>query len=475
MRSAVILFILFSLAVAEMSAQSRRSRTGPAANSASEADRTERPVREMYEEANAFRRNKFEEYAKKKIAYSEELRLETEREQKQLAAKYAMAAEERTNLTTEDVYYKALLHWISENLERTAASLAEYLARTDTVGEKAQTARSLLVVIYAKQKNFEDATRYLVEYDGREPRRASEVSRMNNELAKAYLAAASPAKAVQFADRAYRTSKSMLADPSLKARGLDELLDNGMLLFESYRDSGKTAEAETALTDMRNVAAGVGASDLYFYAADKLLVYLIDQGRKSAAMEGYMSALIEAGKAFSNKAVANDAIRRLKAREKHYKLMAEPALELPGVDRWFPGQPQTITSLRGKVVLLDFWATWCGPCFDAFPHLTEWQRDYGDKGFVVLGVTRYYGRAEGFNVDNPNEIEFLKRFREKYRLPYDFVVTRDQQAQIQYGATALPTAVLIDRKGTIRFIESGSSPSRMEEMHRRIKAFLAEQ
>ena len=472
MRTAVIFLILLSLAIADVAAQSRRART--VASTVSEVERSERPVRELYEEANGFRRKKFEEFAQKKIAYSDELRLVTEREQKQFAAKYAMAAEERTDLTTEDGYCEALLHWISENLDRTAASLTEYLARKDTVGEKAQTARSLLVVIHAKQKNFEDATRFLAEYDGNEPRRASEVSRMNNELAKAYVAAQSPAKAVQFADRAYRTSKSMLADPSMKARGLDELLDNGMLLFESYRDSDKAPEAEVALTDLRNVAAGVGASDLFYYAADKLLVYRIDQGRKSAAMEGYMSALIEAGKVFSNKAVANDAIRRLKAREKHYKLMAEPAFELTGVDRWFPGEPQTMASLRGKVVMLDFWATWCGPCFDAFPHLTEWQRDYGDKGLVVLGVTRYYGRAEGFSVDNPNEIEFLKRFREKYRLPYDFVVTRDQQAQIQYGATALPTAVLIDRKGIIRFIESGSSPSRMEEMHRRIKALLDE-
>ena len=93
---------------------------------------------------------------------------------------------------------------------------------------------------------------------------------------------------------------------------------------------------------------------------------------------------------------------------------------------------------------------------------------------MVLGLTRYYGQAEGFRVDNPNEIDFLKRFKAKQKLPYDFVVTSDLQSQIAYGATALPTTVLIDRKGKIRYIEAGTSSSRIEDLRRMILKLLAE-
>lgn len=135
---------------------------------------------------------------------------------------------------------------------------------------------------------------------------------------------------------------------------------------------------------------------------------------------------------------------------------------------------KTLSELKGNVVVLDFWATWCGPCFDAFPALAEWHQDLTDDGLTIIGVTRYYGRAEGFTVDLPNEIAFLKRFKEKHDLRYDFAVATQPDTQNLYAATSLPTAVVIDRKGVIRYIESGTNPSRIEEMRATILKLLAE-
>src|SRR5262245_30293331 len=57
---------------------------------------------------------------------------------------------------------------------------------------------------------------------------------------------------------------------------------------------------------------------------------------------------------------------------------------------WVNGTPVTDADLKGKVVVLDFWAIWCGPCINTFPHLREWNAKYGDKGLVMIGVTSYY-------------------------------------------------------------------------------------
>ena len=106
------------------------------------------------------------------------------------------------------------------------------------------------------------------------------------------------------------------------------------------------------------------------------------------------------------------------------------------------------------------------------PKLIGWHQTFQKDGLEILGLTRYYGEAQGFQVDNQNEIEYLKKFKTGKNLPYDFVVGKDMTNQIKYGATSIPTTVLIDRQGIVRYIESGSKND--EEVEAMIVKLLSE-
>jgi thiol-disulfide isomerase/thioredoxin len=102
------------------------------------------------------------------------------------------------------------------------------------------------------------------------------------------------------------------------------------------------------------------------------------------------------------------------------------------------GQEMTLSKLKGKVVLLDFWATWCPPCREAIPHLINLQKTYQEKGIEVIGM----------NMDK-GDVETIRRFVKSMDIPYPITVTPEEVSR-SYGVTALPTTILIDKEGRIR-------------------------
>lgn len=128
---------------------------------------------------------------------------------------------------------------------------------------------------------------------------------------------------------------------------------------------------------------------------------------------------------------------------------------------YMSGKGLGIKKLRGKVILLDFWAPWCGPCRRAFPELKENFKEFHNKGFTVIGATNYYPfyRDEKENIQNISHKDYdmkLKEFKDRFQLPWEILVADSRSNRDHYGVSFIPTFFLIDRKGIIRYVQVGS-------------------
>ncbi len=465
-------FLIFTLLFCASVSLAQSGRTVPKISDEQASTLKDLSAERLFNEANDYAKNKFAEFQSKKIPYNEKLREQTIQEQKQLAAKNAAILIARNNPAGDDFYFLGRLHRIAENSDGADESLRKYLGSEKPAADKSQTARSIIILIQAQSKNFAEAEKFLVEYLNNNPVNQTERLEIERQLAEEYRAENNLPKAAAHAEEAYRAAKTLFSKAVSRLRGLNDLLDTGLKIFEIYRADNQIEKADKTLDDLQKTAVFVESTTIYYLAVNEKIKYLIETRRKSSAMQLYKDSLSQTLKDFKTKDAQNDILMRLKRREKQYQILGETAPEFAAVDQWFPGEAKKITDLRGKVLLLDFWATWCGPCVETFPRLIEWNKKFANDGLVILGVTRYYNEAEGEQVTDAGEIEYLKRFKESNNLTYDFVVGKDNSNQINFSAFALPTTVIIDRKGIIRYVETGAG--REEEIQKTLEKLLAE-
>ncbi len=117
-----------------------------------------------------------------------------------------------------------------------------------------------------------------------------------------------------------------------------------------------------------------------------------------------------------------------------------PDFELKDAD----GRTVRLSDYRGKVVLLNFWATWCGPCKLEIPWFVEFEKELKDQGFAVLGISLDDG---GWEV--------VKPYLEDVRVNYRVLMGNEEVALLYGGVEALPTSFLIDRQGRIASLHVG--------------------
>jgi len=126
------------------------------------------------------------------------------------------------------------------------------------------------------------------------------------------------------------------------------------------------------------------------------------------------------------------------------------------------GKAVSLADLKGEVVMINFWATWCVPCRQEMPHLEALHQRYSSLGFTLLGV----------NVeDNPDgATKFLKE------TPVSFPILFDPKNEVSklYNVVAMPSTVLVGRDGTMRFIHHGYKPGYEGEYQTQIRALLRE-
>jgi thiol-disulfide isomerase/thioredoxin len=233
------------------------------------------------------------------------------------------------------------------------------------------------------------------------------------------------------------------------------------------RQSGKldeaTAQLERALAEAKatpyeiefqtRIQLAMTLADVYQSAGQiqKACEMLVDE----AAFAEKISQVMQATGTPSQKRAATSGYLQVRDRSTQMSLLGQEGPEI-SVKEWIQGGPASLAQFRGRVVLLEFWATWCKPCREMFPKLTKLHEQERSKGLEIIALTRHYMAYGGPAESMVEERQLMLSMVTEHGVDFHVGIAEDERLQGIYGANGLPTVVLIDRHGIIRYAGPGA-------------------
>lgn len=418
--------------------------TQPAPQVKTEAKPEKRAAKLLFEEAHSYVDKAYADFNKQKIPYDQKLEAKTKQEQKDLAAKYAAVLQARKSLQDTDVYYLGMLHYLAGNADGALEAMRRYLAG-EASGENAQLARAVVVLYATRQNLIPEAERAVAAYAETQPQNLPEWFGMETLIAEALQKTKDYAGVLKHSQEMLKVAKLVISDKAVNSFRRDEMLFKAVsFMAEAYTQSGKKAEALAVVNELRKLAISIPSGSLLRLANIRL--FGLDH---SIDLRGIFNE--------AQPAAATTPLPELVATE------------------WIDQAPVKLSELRGQVVLLDFWAPWCGPCRYTFPRLQRWHESYKDKGLVILGLTNYSGDINGRRATQGEELAYLRTFKKQQRLPYGVVVADSSINDMHYGVFSIPMSFLIDRRGNVRFIAMGAGDAEITGLGKMIDKVMSEE